>query len=58
VFQNVRFSDIVEDALTAEGLTVLVHESVPPNDGGISVGQAAIAVARHILRTDRSKSEG
>jgi hydrogenase maturation protein HypF len=43
VFQNVRFSDIVEDALVAEGLTVLVHESIPPNDGGISVGQAAIA---------------
>ncbi|MGD1012141.1 MAG: carbamoyltransferase HypF [Acidimicrobiales bacterium] len=43
VFQNVRFSDIVEDALTAEGLRVLVHETVPPNDGGISVGQAAIA---------------
>ena len=43
VFQNVRFSDTVEDALTAEGLTVLVHEKVPPNDGGISVGQAAIA---------------
>jgi len=43
VFQNVRFSDIVEDALAAEGLTVLVHESVPPNDGGISIGQAAIA---------------
>jgi hydrogenase maturation protein HypF len=43
VFQNVRFSDIVEDALATEGLTVLVHESVPPNDGGISVGQAAIA---------------
>jgi hydrogenase maturation protein HypF len=43
VFQNVRFSDIVEDALAAEGLAVLVHESVPPNDGGISVGQAAIA---------------
>ena len=43
VFQNLRLSDIVEDALVAEGLTVLVHESLPPNDGGISVGQAAIA---------------
>ena len=43
VFQNVRFSDVVEDALIAEGLTVLTHESLPPNDGGISVGQAAIA---------------
>ncbi len=43
VFQNARLSDIVEDALVSEGLTVLVHKSVPPNDGGISVGQAAIA---------------
>jgi hydrogenase maturation protein HypF len=43
VFQNVRLSDIVEEALLAEGLRVLVHESVPPNDGGISIGQAAIA---------------
>jgi hydrogenase maturation factor HypF (carbamoyltransferase family) len=33
----------VEDALVCEGLHVLVHVSVPPNDGGISVGQAAIA---------------
>jgi hydrogenase maturation protein HypF len=43
VFQNARFSDIVEDALTSEGLEVLVHNLVPPNDGGISIGQAAIA---------------
>ena len=43
VFQNVRLSNIVEDALLAEGLEVLVHESIPPNDGGISIGQAAIA---------------
>ena len=43
VFQNVRFSDIVEDALAAEGLSVLVHGWVPPNDGGISIGQAVIA---------------
>ena len=38
-----RFSDIVEDGLTKEGLSVLVHEKVPPNDGGISLGQATIA---------------
>ena len=43
VFQNARLSDIVEDGLVAEGLTVLVHELVPPNDGGISIGQAAVA---------------
>ena len=29
--------------LTRAGLRVLVHERVPPNDGGISIGQAAIA---------------
>jgi hydrogenase maturation protein HypF len=43
VFQNARLTDVVEAALLAEGLRVLVHETVPPNDGGISVGQAAIA---------------
>jgi hydrogenase maturation protein HypF len=43
VFQNLRFSQIVEAALRDAGLTVLVHQSIPPNDGGISVGQAAIA---------------
>ena len=43
VFQNVRLTEIVERDLRRAGLTVLVHERVPPNDGGISIGQAAIA---------------
>ncbi len=43
VFQNVRLTEVVEDALTDAGLAVLVHEALPPNDGAISVGQAAIA---------------
>lgn len=43
VFQNLRLSDIVEDSLVEAGLKVLVHRRVPPNDGGISIGQAAIA---------------
>ena len=42
VFQNARLTEVVETALAAEGLQVLVHQVVPPNDGGISVGQAAI----------------
>jgi hydrogenase maturation protein HypF len=43
VFQNVRLSTALETALTRRGLRVLVHRRVPPNDGGISVGQAAVA---------------
>jgi hydrogenase maturation protein HypF len=43
VFQNVRLTDVVESELARAGLRVLVHSLVPPNDGGISIGQAAIA---------------
>ncbi|MEO6317398.1 MAG: carbamoyltransferase HypF [Acidimicrobiales bacterium] len=45
VFQNQRLSEVVEDALTAAGLEVLVHRIVPPNDAGISIGQAAVAAS-------------
>jgi len=43
VFQNARLTRIVAAALADVGLEVLVHRTVPPNDGGISIGQAAIA---------------
>jgi hydrogenase maturation protein HypF len=46
VFQNARLTAIVSRGLNDAGLEVLVHRSVPPNDGGISVGQAAIAAHR------------
>jgi hydrogenase maturation protein HypF len=45
VFQNARLTEVVERALGASGLAVLVHHHLPPNDGAISVGQAAIAAA-------------
>ena len=45
VFQNPRLSEIIEEALVAAGLEVLVHRIVPPNDGGISIGQCAVAAA-------------
>jgi len=43
VFQNVRLTEVVDEAVAQAGLTVLVHHTLPPNDGAISVGQAAIA---------------
>lgn len=50
VFQNARLTDVVESALVTVGLRVLLHHEVPPNDAGISVGQAAIAA--HTTRVD------
>ena len=46
VFQNALLSGLVADALVGAGLRVLRHHRVPANDGGISVGQAAVAAAR------------
>jgi hydrogenase maturation protein HypF len=45
VFQNRLLLEGVAERVAAAGLRVLVPERVPPNDGGISFGQAAIAAA-------------
>jgi hydrogenase maturation protein HypF len=46
VFQNLLLTSQVVARLTDEGFRVLVHSRVPCNDGGISLGQAAVASAR------------
>ena len=43
VFQNRLLSDLCEDALAADGFTVLTHALLPANDGGLSFGQAVVA---------------
>src|SRR5690242_12043048 len=46
VFQNLLLLGQVVDLLEESGFRVLTHARVPPNDGGISFGQAAVAGAR------------
>jgi hydrogenase maturation protein HypF len=46
VFQNVTLLESVINKLRRRGFTVVTHGRVPPNDGGISLGQAVVASAR------------
>jgi hydrogenase maturation protein HypF len=46
VFQNRWLIESVARRLDGAGLRVLVPERLPPNDGGIAFGQAAVAAAR------------
>lgn len=48
VFQNRTLTEQVTRRLESSGFTVLLHRQVPTNDGGLSLGQAAIAAARAI----------
>ena len=43
VFQNALLAKLARVALEQEGFEVFTHRLVPPNDGGLSLGQAIIA---------------
>jgi hydrogenase maturation protein HypF len=43
VFQNELLLEDLKPLLTAKRLEVWTNHAVPPNDGGISLGQAALA---------------
>ncbi len=46
VFQNRLLTELTVADLGRRGLRVLLPQRLPPNDGGISYGQAAVAAAR------------
>ena len=46
VFQNHLLMRLILPSLRKEGFQVLKHSLVPPNDGGIALGQAAAALHR------------
>jgi hydrogenase maturation protein HypF len=50
VFQNRLLLESVMSRLEADGLRVLLQRQVPANDGGLSLGQAAVAAARVLSR--------
>ena len=43
VFQNQLLLSMLNDALSAKGVAVWTNRTVPAGDGGLSLGQAAIA---------------
>ena len=43
VFQNRLLVEKTKYLLESDGFTVLTHARVPPNDGGLALGQAVIA---------------
>jgi hydrogenase maturation protein HypF len=51
-FQNKLLLEELVRLLKADGLSCLLHAKVPTNDGGLALGQAAIAAASHIERSN------
>ncbi|HEX7734629.1 MAG TPA: carbamoyltransferase HypF [Ktedonobacteraceae bacterium] len=49
VFQNRLVLEMLTTYLEKEAFQVYINQRVPPNDGGLSLGQAAIAAARLVL---------
>lgn len=58
VFQNRRLTQEAVDLLEAEGFEVLLHERVPPNDGGLSYGQIVEVAGRQCLHKTANEAAG
>jgi hydrogenase maturation protein HypF len=46
--QNKLLTETLVELLEADGLRCLTHARVPANDGGLALGQAAVAAARQL----------
>ena len=46
-YQNLLLLELTADRLRAMGFRVLTHSLIPPNDGGVALGQA-VAAMRYI----------
>ena len=44
VFQNILLLEMVRAGLAEHGFAVYTNEAVPPNDGGLALGQAYVAI--------------
>ena len=47
VFQNTLLLDLLSHDLKQHDITVLNHRLVPPNDGGLALGQLVIGACRY-----------
>ena len=54
-FQNKLLFEAVVRLLESDGLTCLSHAKVPTNDGGLALGQAAIAAARYLENSNQAE---
>ena len=52
VFQNALLSKLIKTRLEQNGFQLLTHRLVPPNDAGISLGQAVLARAALTLQVE------
>ena len=46
VFQNILLLQMTSELLARNGFRVLRQHQVPPNDGGVALGQAALAAVK------------